>query len=139
MSEKLTLRVETRLEELGRIAAEVEAMGRREDWPSNLVFCVNLAVEELGVNIIDHGHYGGVHEFEVTFNSEPDRLTIEITDDGRPFDPTKDAPVPDLTSSLEARAPGGLGLHMVRSMVDEISYKRVRGKNHVALVARRDK
>ncbi len=139
MSEKLTLRAENRLEELGRIADEIEAMGRREDWPPTLVFSVNLAVEELVMNIIEHGHDGGLHEFEVSFNSEPDRLTVEITDDGRPFDPTREAPAPDLDSPLETRTTGGLGLHLVRSIVDEISYMRVSGENHTALVARRDR
>ena len=139
MTETLNLNVLPNLDELGRIAAEVEAMGKREDWSPNLVFRANLVLEELLVNIIKYGQSDGVNGFEITLTSEPDRLTIEVVDEGKPFDPVKDAPAPVLTGSLEDRPVGGLGLHLVRSLVDELSYKRKRGKNHVALVARRDK
>ncbi len=139
MTETLRLNVQASLEELSRLAAEVEAMGTREDWSSSLVFRANLVLEELLVNIINHGHNEGVLDFDVTLRSEPDRLTIEVVDEGKPFDPVKDAPAPVLTGSLEDRPVGGLGLHLVRSLVDELRYKRKHGKNHVALVARRDK
>ena len=139
MTETLNLNVLPNLDELGRIAAEVEAMGKREDWSPNLVFRANLVLEELLVNIIKYGQSDGINGFDITLTSEPDRLTIEVVDEGKPFDPVKDAPAPVLTGSLEDRPVGGLGLHLVRSLVDELSYKRKRGKNHVALVARRDK
>ena len=139
MTETLNLNVLPNLDELGRIAAEVEAMGKREDWSPNLVFRANLVLEELLVNIIKYGQSDGINGFDITLTSEPDRLTIEVVDEGKPFDPVKDAPAPVLTGSLEDRPVGGLGLRLVRSLVDELSYKRKRGKNHVALVARRDK
>ena len=139
MTETLNLNVLPNLDELGRIAAEVEAMGKREDWSPNLVFRANLVLEELLVNIIKYGQSDGINGFDITLTSEPDRLTIEVVDEGKPFDPVKDAPPPVLTGSLEDRPVGGLGLHLVRSLVDELSYKRERGKNHVALVARKDK
>ena len=139
MTETLNLNVLPNLDELGRIAAEVEAMGKREDWSPNLLFRANLVLEELLVNIIKYGQSDGINGFDITLTSEPDRLTIEVVDEGKPFDPVKDAPPPVLTGSLEDRPVRGLGLHMVRSLVDELSYKRKRGKNHVALVARKDK
>ena len=139
MTETLNLNVLAKLEELTRINAEVDAMGERENWPPSLVFRTNLILEELVVNIISYGQEDGIDDFDITLRSEPDRLTIEVVDGGRPFDPVKDAPAPVLTGSLEDRPVGGLGLHLVRSMVDEIRYKRTDGKNHVALVARRDK
>ncbi len=139
MTETLNSNVLPNLDELGRIAAEVEAMGKREDWSPNLVFRANLVLEELLVNIIKYGQSDGINSFDITLTSEPDRLTIEVVDEGKPFDPMKDAPPPVLTGSLEDRPVGGLGLHLVRSLVDELSYKRKRGKNHVALVARKDK
>jgi anti-sigma regulatory factor (Ser/Thr protein kinase) len=139
LTETLNLNVLPNLDELGRIAAEVEAMGKREDWSPNLVFRANLVLEELLVNIIKYGQSDGIKGFDITLTSEPDRLTIEVVDEGKPFDPVKDAPPPVLTGSLEDRPVGGLGLHLVRSLVDELSYKRERGKNHVALVARKDK
>jgi anti-sigma regulatory factor (Ser/Thr protein kinase) len=101
------------------------------------VFRVNLALEELGLNIMNHGHDEGTHEIEIDLISDADSLTIEIRDDGKPFDPLNDAPTPDLDSPVGVRTPGGLGVHLVRTMMDELSYRREQGKNHVTLVSRR--
>ena len=139
MSETLKLTILNRQDELNRIATEVEALGEREEWPPDLLFRANLILEELGLNIINYGYDDGVHEIEIVLNSEPDQLCIEITDDGKAFDPTEDAPDPPLTAPLEERPIGGLGVHLVRTMVDEFRYKREDGKNHVALVTRRER
>ena len=139
MSEQLALKVTSSLDDLGVIAAAVNAMGQREKWSSGLVFNVNLVLEELVINVHHHGHDGGVHEIEIKLDSEPGRLKIEVIDDGRPFDPLRDAALPDTNRSLEDRAVGGLGLYLVRSVMDEMQYKREQGKNRVILVARRDR
>ena len=139
MAEQLSLTIAARRDALESVVSAVAALGQREDWPDALVFKATLAVEELMLNIVAHGHDAGDREIEVTLKSEPERVTIDIVDDGRPFDLLQDAPAPDLTASLEERAVGGLGLHLVRSMMDEMLYKRERGKNHVALVALRDR
>ena len=139
MSETLKLTILNRQDELNRIATEVEALGEREEWPPELVFRANLILEELGLNIINYGYDDGVHEIEIILNSEQDYLRIEIMDDGKAFDPTEDAPDPSLAAPLDERPIGGLGVYLVRSMVDEFRYKREDGKNHVALVTRRDR
>ena len=135
MSAKVSLTVMTRRDELENISTAVEDLGRRENWPKALVFRVNLVLEELGLNIMDHGHDGGIHDIHIVLTSEDDAITIEIVDDGRPFDPLISAPPPDLDSSLEDRRVGGLGLHLVRSNMDELRYRRERGKNHLTLIA----
>ena len=137
MSGQLKLKVETDPSELERIAAAVEDIGQRENWPAQFVFRVNLVLEELGLNIMNYGHEEGLHEFDITLTSDEDVLTIEITDDGRPFDPLSDAPEPDLDASVDDRRVGGLGLHLVRTMVDEMSYRREQDKNHLTLVTRK--
>ena len=60
-------------------------------------------------------------------------------DNGRPFDPLNDAPEPDLDSGVADRAVGGLGVHLVRTMMDEMRYRRDRGRNHLTLVKERAK
>ena len=102
-----------------------------------MVYRVTLVIEELVVNIINHGHDDGVHDIEIAMTSEPDALTVEIIDDGRPFDPLSDAPEPDLDSLLEDRPVGGLGIHLVRTMMDEVHYRREQDRNHTTLIARR--
>ena len=129
--------IETDPGQLERITAEVEKIGEQEDWPPELVFRVNLVLKELGLNIIDYGHDEGLHRIEFTVTSADEAVTIEISDDGRPFDPLNDAPKPDVSASIEDRPIGGLGVHLVRTMMDELRYQRVRGRNHTTLVSHR--
>ncbi len=138
MSEKLSLKVEASRGELDHITAAVEELGEREDWPPALVYRVHLVIEELLLNIADYGYDGGVHEVEVNFISESDALTIEIVDDGRPFDPLSDAPLPDVSASADERPIGGLGIHLVKNMMDDMRYRRENGKNHLTMVSLRN-
>ena len=137
MSASLTLRIKPEHEELDRMTAAVEDLGERDDWPPDLVFKVNLALEELGLNIMDYGLEDSDQEIEITLTSDSDSLVIEIMDEGRPFDPLTDAPVPDLDGPVEDRRVGGLGIHLVRTMMDEMQYRREQGKNRLTLVTRK--
>ena len=98
---------------------------------------MNLVLEELGLNVMDYGYDDGIHEFEIVLTSEPDTLTIEIIDDGRPFDPLSDTPPPVLEGSIEDRPIGGLGVHLVRELMDELHYRREQGRNHLTLATRK--
>lgn len=140
MSERLTLTVTSSVDELPGITAAVEEMGDREEWPLDLAFKVNLVLDELVVNVCSHAYDsdGGDHKIEININSEPDELSIEIVDDGRPFDPLTEAPPPNLDASLEERTIGGLGLHLVQTMMDDLKYQRKDGRNHLKVVARRE-
>ena len=62
----------------------------------------------------------------------PDRLSVTLTDDGTPFDPFG-AAAPDTALSVEERRIGGLGIHLVRRMMDEVSYHRRDDRNVVVL------
>ena len=137
MSAKLRLIVATKLDEMDRLASAVEDFGRDDDWPDDLTFQVNLALEELWLNVVNHGHTGGFHEVEIELTSEAEAVTIEITDDGIPFDPLHDAPKPSVDAPLDDRPIGGLGIYLVQTMMDELEYKREEGKNRLTLVKRR--
>ena len=134
MGSELNLKVETRRDELDRVSTAIESFGLEADWPIDLIFKVNLALEELVINVMNYGHEGGLHEIDITLTSDEDSLTIEIVDDGRPFDPLHDAPKPDVNAELEDRDIGGLGIHFVRKMMDDVRYRREEGKNHLTLV-----
>ena len=131
---ELTLTIENRIEELRRLASLVEEFGAEANWPPDLVFQVNLVLEEVAINVINYGHDGGLHEIEIALTSELDALTIEVIDDGRAFDPTEDATVPDVTLPMEERPVGGLGVYLVRTMMDEMRYRREGGRNHLTLL-----
>ena len=68
--------------------------------------------------------------------SEEDALTIDIIDDGLPFNPLTEGPSVDVNAPIEERRIGGLGIHLVRSMMDDLSYRRENGKNHLTLTKR---
>ena len=137
MSAKLFLKVKSDREELEGITAAIKALALDEDWSPDTLFRVDLVMDELVVNIMDYGYDDADHEIEITFTSEADSITIEITDEGRSFDPLNDAPKPDLSSPIEERRIGGLGVYLARTMMDELVYRREGNRNHLTLVKRR--
>ena len=137
MSAKLLLKVKSDRKDLERVSAAIKALGVDEDWSSDILFRVDLVMDELVVNIMDYGYDESDHEIDITFTSEEDAVTIEITDEGRSFDPLNDAPEPDLSSPIEERRIGGLGVYLARTMMDELVYRRESNRNHLTLVKRR--
>lgn len=138
LSARLSITVETREEELQRLAEAVERFAEENAWPDGLTFKVNLILEELTLNVIRYGHDEGMHEVDVSIVSGAEGLTIEMADDGRPFDPLTDAAAPDLDASVEDRRIGGLGVHLTRSMTSDMRYRREDGKNCLTLALARD-
>lgn len=124
-------------EDLENVFAAVEEFAEQAEWPMNLVFQVKLILEEIALNVINYGGAEGDDPIDIMLKTEDDTVTIEIRDVGQPFDPIKDAPTPDLSLELEDRPIGGLGLYLVRTMVDEMNYKWHDGRNHLTLITRR--
>ena len=137
LSASLSLTVKTDRDELERIVAAIENLAEEDGWSPDLLFRVNLVLEELSLNIIDYGHDDDTSDFEIAFMSEGDSLTIEIVDGGRAFDPLNDAPEPDLTAGVAERRVGGLGVHFVRTLMDDVQYERSAGKNRLKMVTRK--
>jgi anti-anti-sigma factor len=103
--------------------------------PASVRRSVNVALDELLNNAIRHGFAGrGGGSGEVTIELElgTDRLSVTLTDDGTPFDPFSRA-APDTALSVEERQIGGLGIHLVRRMMDEVSYQRRADRNVIIL------
>ena len=95
---------------------------------------VNVALDELLANALSHGQQGR-DPCSVTVEAELDqeRVTVVVTDNGTPFDPFgRDAP--DTALPVEERPIGGLGIHLVRELMDEVSYQRRDDQNVVVLV-----
>ena len=95
---------------------------------------LNVAIDELLANALSHGQTGR-DPCSVTVEVELDqeRVKVIVTDDGTPFDPfERDAP--DTTLPVEERPIGGLGIHLVGQLMDEVSYQRREGHNVVVLV-----
>ncbi len=135
MGHSVSLKIAPETGQLERIAAAVEDFAERDNWPADLTFKVNLALDELSVNVVNYG--GDASEIEVSLASDGEKVRVEIVDDGQPFDPLNEAPEPDIDAPLEERAIGGLGIHLVREMMDELHYSREGGKNRLAMVKRK--
>jgi anti-sigma regulatory factor (Ser/Thr protein kinase) len=97
---------------------------------------LDVALDELLTNIVNYGYQdGNAHEILIDISIGGDVLTIELRDDGIPFDPLS-VPEPDLSVDLEHRHIGGLGMHFVRSLLDSVAYKRSNGWNVLTLEKR---
>ena len=117
------------LSEIERLSGLVEAFGEAEGLPPDSIFKVNLALDEVVTNIIRYAHDDGrQHPISVRLAVEQDALTAEVEDDGRAFNPL-DVPVPDIGASIEDRPIGGLGIHLVRSVMSSVEYRREDGRN----------
>ena len=135
MSANLTLNMEAQLNEIERIQAAVTILSQAENWPPELLYQIELVLEEIGTNIIKYGQDGEAEtEIQITLTSDSKSLTLEIEDTGKAFDPFADAPPPDLESDIPDRPIGGLGVYIVRKLMDEASYRREDGMNKVTLV-----
>ena len=94
---------------------------------------MDLVCDELVTNIIKYGYSDcSEHEIVVQISIPPDAVVIELEDDGRPFNPLT-RPAPDLSAPVEDRSIGGLGIHLLREMMDAGEYRYVNGTNHLVL------
>lgn len=138
MEAKLAVAIDANLEALADLQRQLAQFGEQQGWAPDLAYQVELVVEELCVNIVSYGTDDGSHRIEVRMGCTPSLLTIDIIDDGIAFDPFTEAPPPDLDSEVEDRPIGGLGVHFVKTMMDEVEYRREGGRNHVTLRKRRE-
>jgi sigma-B regulation protein RsbU (phosphoserine phosphatase) len=100
---------------------------------------MNLAMEEAVVNVMSYAYPADtVGDVTIEAVTIADQLQFTITDSGIPFDPTAKAEV-DTTLSAEERPIGGLGIHLVRQLMDSINYERIDGKNVLTLRKKFDK
>ena len=98
-----------------------------------LAMSLNLAMEEAVVNVMDYAYPAGTEgEVNIEAIADETQLHFIISDSDKPFDPTAKEEV-DTTLSAEERPIGGLGIHLIRQLMDNISYERKDGKNILRL------
>ncbi|MFW5836769.1 MAG: ATP-binding protein [Desulfovibrionaceae bacterium] len=123
------------LGELSRLAGEVESFGEEAGLPLPGVFKLNLALDELITNIVNHGGMEASGTIDVRLSMENGLLTVEIEDQGRPFNPMQ-AETPDTECDMHEREVGGLGIHLTRQCMEEMHYERRGGANYLRLQRR---
>ncbi len=136
MTAELVLSIKNDPAETERLTARVTEFGARHALPDRIVSHVNLALDEAITNIVFYAYDDADdHEIGVRISLAQGMLTAELVDDGRAFDPLQVA-APDLAAPLEERAIGGLGVHLMRHLVDDIQYRRDGGRNHLIFTKR---
>jgi serine/threonine-protein kinase RsbW len=129
MTEELEIKVNNTLSELERVNEALRKFSRWHVLSSNVVHDLHLALEEILTNVICYGYADDrQHEICVRLKVRPGAVIAEVEDDGRPFDPVA-APDVDVRRPIDERAPGGLGIHLVRKLMDSVEYKRQSGRN----------
>ncbi len=128
--------VPARLESLEGLVKSATGSALRCGLASESLYAVELVTEEAVINVFKYAYPQGEGKVRLRCMDEGDRFVIEVTDWGVLFDATEQ-PAPAVTSSLEERPVGGLGIHLMRNMTDEIIYKREDGQNILSLLIRK--
>jgi sigma-B regulation protein RsbU (phosphoserine phosphatase) len=131
MCKSITLPNDT--QEVPRLAAFVDEVCEAIGFSPAVTMQMNLALEEAVVNVMKYAYPIGTHG-NVTIEAQANdvRLKFTIIDSGKPFDPTVKADV-DLSLPVQERPIGGLGIHIIRQIMDSINYERLDGHNVLTL------
>ena len=116
-----------------KLSAFVDEMCTAMSFDETVTMQMNLAIEEAVVNVMSYAYPPGTQgEVDIEAQANDVRLKFTICDSGIPFDPTVRAEV-DTSLPVEERPIGGLGIHLVKQLMDSINYERVNGKNVLTL------
>ena len=136
LSETLTLKNDPR--QISLLSSFVKDVFGRLDIDPKQAKEIRLGVEEAVVNVIDYAYPAGTEgEITIHVSSDGREMKFVISDAGIPFDPTE-IDKADTTLSVDERPVGGLGIHLVRQLMDSINYERMNGKNVLTLKKKYD-
>ena len=125
------IRISNNLNEIVVLASFIEELGEELSLPAETVMNINLALEEAVANIIMYASKEQ-HIILLKVTSTEKQLIFLLTDKGASFDPTQVEEV-DITLPIEERPIGGLGIFLIRSIMNEISYQRIDNENRLIM------
>lgn len=129
MSKYTEIQLNNKLTEIEKVSKVIEELGKIHNLPVKVVMDMCLASDEIITNIISYGYDDNDnHIIIVRINLDEENIAAEIVDDARPFNPM-DIPEIDTETSVEEKEIGGLGIHLVRNLMDRIEYNRIGNKN----------
>ncbi len=125
-----TITLTNDIAEVQRLKTFFAEYAQEHDFSQELILDMNLVFEEVVSNIIFYGYNERTKQprIEIDIQHEPETLTIVISDDATPFN-ILEAPEPDLDIPFEEREIGGMGIHLVKTLMDELEYARIDGRN----------
>jgi anti-sigma regulatory factor (Ser/Thr protein kinase) len=133
---KFSFTLKNDISELKILCRQLESVGDALGLPRRFVFEINLALDELFTNIISYGFNDrSEHAIQVRIAADDGMLTITVEDDGVPFNPIARAE-PRLPATVEDCTIGGLGIYLIKNLMDDIRYRRRQDKNVLTLKKR---
>ena len=130
---ELTLALKNNIDEINRLHTFIEEVGEAFELPMKVVLNLNLVLEEAVTNVIMYAYPQEQNEnIYLTAKKQDDRLVFVLTDSGIAFDPTQ-APDADISLSADERQIGGLGIFLIRKIMNEVKYERIDDKNVLTL------
>jgi serine/threonine-protein kinase RsbW len=132
----ITIHVAADVREIEHLNKLIRQFGELHEIPSRALYSVNLALDELVTNVVLYGFDDPAgRKVKISLTTKPGLLEAAVEDDGKFFNPL-DATPPDLNATLAQRDLGGLGIHLVRSLMDHVSYVHENGKNVLTIQKR---
>jgi len=128
-----TLKCAATLENLNQVIEFVEEAADRFQLATKKKFGLLIAVEEAFVNVCHYAYPDGQGDIAVSCGADNETFVVEITDSGAPFD-LLSLPEPDTTADIMDRQIGGLGVHFIRTLTDQVSYRREEGNNILQMI-----
>ncbi len=128
-----TVRIENDLSEIAKVDETLDDFAEQFGVPPAIAATFHIIFDDLLNNVISYGFSDEQRHFiDISLELTESSLIVSIADDGVPFNPLAET-APDTTLSIEDRPIGGLGIHIVVNMVDDISYQRTADKNVLTL------
>ncbi len=130
----LDITIQNRLDDIAVVASKFESFFKRHGIPAESSRQIKIACDEIINNAISYGYTDAeAHEIEISMVLTLGRIKVVVSDDAKPFNPFSLAEA-DTESSITERAVGGLGIHLVRNMMNKVAYYRKDGRNIVAMI-----
>ena len=136
-SKQKELLVKSRTENLTTVREFVNSAVGEVSIPQDIAGDIVLAVDEACTNIIKHAyHYSPDGDIKIKLKYSDIKIVVEITDHGAPFSPDN-VPTPDLKKYFEEKRVGGLGMYLMKSLMDDVHYESIPGKYNQVLLTKK--
>ena len=117
------------ISEINKLSQFIDEIGEEFSLTPDIIFNLNLVLEEAVANVINYAYPKEEHQsIYLSAKLQDGSIVFVLTDTGKEFDPTM-APEADITLSAEERPIGGLGIFLIRQIMNQVKYERIEGKN----------
>lgn len=124
MSFEKKIKISNQLSELEKLFLFTQELQEKLELAPDVVFNLNLSLEEAMTNVILYAYPNGTGSIELAVKATEDNMYFTLQDQGIPFNPLTEAPEADITSPAEEREIGGLGIFLIKQLMDLVEYER---------------